>query len=53
MFSGLIRLVSRIKWWLGKSKKMKCHYCCVFCEFYDLCSDDPATKTVIGEVVEW
>ena len=54
MFYGLIRLASRIKWWLTFSLKTEYHHCfCINCKYFDVCKEENEhIKTVFGEVVE-
>lgn len=51
MLCGLIRLVSRIKFWLKPRKD--CHCFCVTCEYFDTCKDmEEYIETVFGEPFE-
>lgn len=39
MLYGLIRILSKIKWWVTKSKTIRqtCNGFCPMCEYYDYC----------------
>lgn len=53
MCSGVIRFLSKIKWWLFGPKRKYCKYCCLKCNFYDYCRKDvEELETIYGEVWE-
>lgn len=53
MFSGVIAILSRIKWWLWGPKRKYCHACCLNCQWYNYCRKDvEELETVYGEVWE-
>ncbi len=42
MLCGLIRILSRIEWWLGQRKREEfmCRSFCLICKYYDICRAD-------------
>ncbi len=40
MSCGLIRILSKIDWWLFGPKAKLCNKCCLFCNFYKVCRAD-------------
>lgn len=40
MFSGLIRLASKIKFMFTRPSIWRCKSCCVTCPYFDVCMDD-------------
>lgn len=53
MLCGLIRLVSKIKWWLVRPKRKLCKEFCPTCPYYDICrSEVENLETVSGEPFE-
>lgn len=53
MLCGVIRILSRIKWWLFGPKYKFCRQFCPTCEYFDICkSDVEYVETVMGEPFE-
>lgn len=50
MLCGLIRLVSRIKWWLYSSPNKQCNNFCINCEYFDICKEN---VTYFDELFPW
>ena len=33
-------MIERIKHWIRESRRKHCRHCCIWCEYYDICSSE-------------